>query len=632
MRVRKAALAAIAFGFLIVVATAGAGGVSTSSGPPGGVIVGQDYKHDVSAPLRDIFPVTPPSHEQEEQTPPKRPPLLHRDAPDWTVQGTEFANAMPSPILSFDGVPYPGVNCFCAPPDTNGEVGKTQYGQIVNTGYEVFDKATGAKVLGPLSIESVWSGFGGVCQSSGFGDPVLFYDQIANRWVISEFAGSSVPTDECIAVSKTSDATGSYNRYGFHLGSNFFDYPHFGVWPNAYYMSMNVFNSSGTAFLGPQPFAFDRAAMIAGTTATFVTTGITGGPSEDTYLPADLDGKTLPPAGAEESFVEWPGGGTYRIFHFHPDFAHPANTTFTLFASPPAAGFTVLCGNTRSCVPQGGTTSRLDAIADRLMFRLAYRNFGDHESLVGNYTVSSNSVAGIRWFELRSVSSGTPTVFQESTYQPDNKWRWMGSVAMDTKGDLALGFSRSSASIFPQIRYAGRLVTDPPNTLAQGETSLFDGTGSQIGTGNRWGDYSDITVDPVDDCTFWYTQEYYATNSSFNWRTRIGNFKFPGCGKAKIVVKKHLVPSTDPGTFDLLVGTKVVAAAVGDGGQGQRSVAPGTWSVSEQGANGTNLNNYSITIACKKNGNNDVSGPGPSIDVTVAAGDKEVCTITNTAT
>ncbi len=411
-------------------------------------------------------------------------------------------------------------------------MGLTQYVQIVNEGYQVFNKSTGASVLGPSGIATIWSGFGGVCQSNGDGDPVVLYDQIANRWVISQFAGVSVPTDECVAVSTTSDATGSYNRYAFHLGSNFFDYPKLSVWPDGYYMSMNVFNSSGTAFLGPQPFAFNRAAMLAGSAATFITTGTTGGSGEDSYLPADLDGSTLPPADTPATFVEFPGTGVYKVFHFHADFVVPGNTTFTLFATPPAAGFTMLCPTTRACVPQLGTTSKLDGIGDRLMHRLAYRIIGGVESVVGNFAVSSGGVAGIRWFELRNVSSGPVTVFQQSTYQPDTTWRWMGSAAMDKLGDIALGFSASSSSIFPQIRYAGRLATDPLNTLAQGEAHLFDGTGSQTGTSNRWGDYSALTIDPVDDCTFWYTQEYYSTTGSFNWRTRIGNFKFTQCGSS----------------------------------------------------------------------------------------------------
>jgi len=494
------------------------------------VVVGHSTHNDTSRPLRDMPQLPLTFREQREANENPRVNHSHKNVNDEAVQTAPITAAMPGTNLNFDGVPFPGVACNCAPPDTNGEVGATQYVQIVNEGYQVFNKSTGASQLGPSGIATLWQGFGGVCESAGNGDPVVLYDQIAGRWIISQFAGASVPTDECIAVSTSSDATGTYFRYAFHLGSNFFDYPHLGVWPDAYYMSMNVFNSSGTAFLGPQPFAFDRAKMLNGQPATFVTTGVTGGSSEEVYLPADFDGSMLPPAGAPATFVEFPGGGSYRTFHFHVDFATPANSSFTLFASPAAAGFTLLCSGTRSCVPESGTTSRLDGIGDRLMFRLSYRNFGDHESVVGNYTVSSGSVAGIRWFELRNVTSGPVSKFQESTYQPDSTWRWMGSAAMDGSGNIAIGYSASSGTIFPQIRYSGRLASDPLNTLSQGESTLFAGTGSQTGTSSRWGDYSDMTVDPVDDCTFWYTTEYYATTTSFNWRTRIGSFKFPGCG------------------------------------------------------------------------------------------------------
>src|SRR6185295_13397067 len=359
-------------------------------GKGGEVMVGASVRNDTSPPLRDMkqLPVGRKIEREANENPKIPSTLNHKDSADPVVQGANalmsFAGLnMPSPLLNFDGIFFPGVSCNCAPPDTDGEVGATQYVQMVNEGFQVFNKTTGASVLGPSGITTLWSGFGGVCQNNGSGDPVVMYDQIANRWVITQFAGVSVPTDECIAVSTTSDATGSYNRYAFHLGSNFFDYPHLGVWPDAYYMSMNVFNSAGTAFLGPQPFAFDRAKMLAGLPATFVTTGPTGGASEDSYLPADFDGSILPPAGAPATFVEFPGGGAYRLFHFHVDFATPANSSFTLFASPAAAGFTVLCGPTRSCVPQLGTTNRLDGIGDRLMFRLAYRNFGDHEAVVG---------------------------------------------------------------------------------------------------------------------------------------------------------------------------------------------------------------------------------------------------------
>ena len=504
--------------------------------PNNGVTVIQSYYNDVSPALRDMNPWPDQRLQQHEAA--ENPQIrtgFHRNAPDTVVQTQSLlgrlAPSIPAPILNFAGIKFPGVTCSCAPPDTNGEVGATQYVQMVNTGYQVFDKATGASVLGPNSILSLFSGFPGVCGTSGFGDPVVVYDQIANRWLISQFAGSSIPTDECIAVSTSSDATGTYNRYGFHTGSNFFDYEKISVWPDAYYMSANIFNSSGTAYLGPQAYAMDRTKMLAGQTATIIIMPVLGS-SFPPILPADLDGSTLPPPGAPNSFVLYPDTGTYRVYHFHVDFAVPTNSTFALFGTSPAAAFTILCDGFRNCVPELGQTSSnwLDAIADRLMFRLAYRNFGDHESLVGNFTVKSNNVGGVRWFELRNVTAGPVQTFQESTYQPDTTWRWMGSIAMDKAGNMGLGYSASDSTIFPQVRYTGRLSGDPLNTMPQGEATLFASTGAQTDTSNRWGDYSDMTVDPVDDCTFWYTQEYYDTTSSFNWRTRIGNFKFDSCG------------------------------------------------------------------------------------------------------
>ena len=510
-----------------------------------GVTVIHSYHNDVSPAMRDVeaWPEQRlQNHEAAEN--PKISTGLHKDRPDLVVEkGTllsQLAPSIPAPILNFAGISFPGVTCNCAPPDTNGEVGATQYVQMVNTGYQVFDKATGASVLGPNSIVSLWSGFGGVCQTSGFGDPVVVYDQIANRWLISEFAGGAIPTDECVAVSTTSDATGTYNRYAFHIGSNFFDYEKISVWPDGYYMSANIFNSSGTAYLGPQAYVMDRVKMLAGLPATLIAMPILG-PSFPPMLPADLDGSTLPPPGAPNSFVLWPDTGTYRVFHFHADFAVPANSTFALFGSSPAAAFTQLCPTTRDCIPALNASTagnKMDSLGDRLMFRLAYRNLGSHESLIGNFTVSvpTPTHGGIRWFELRGVTAGPVTTFQDSTYSPDATYRWMGSIAMDRDGDIAVGFSASDATIHPQIRYAGRLSTDPLNTLAQGEAHLFDGLGSQTDTVNRWGDYSDMTVDPVDDCTFWYTQEHYTTNSSFNWRTRIGSFKFASCGAASDTV------------------------------------------------------------------------------------------------
>ena len=282
-----------------------------------GIQFGHSYYHDVSPALRDLPAVWPPPAPNEDEEAheanlnPKLPLPLHVDVPDPVVEPSPLRSLLPNipaPILNFDGVPFPGVTCNCAPPDTNGAVGLTQYVQSVNKGYQVFNKTTGASVLGPTAIATIWTGVPGVCLSNSKGDPVVLYDHLANRWLISQFAGTSIPTDECIAISTTSDATGTYNRYAFHLGSNFFDYPHLGVWPDAYYMAMNIFNTAGTAFLGPQAFAFDRAAMIAGApTAAFVTPGITGG-ADRAFLPAQRSRRCADSTGRDrESFRLLPG-------------------------------------------------------------------------------------------------------------------------------------------------------------------------------------------------------------------------------------------------------------------------------------------------------------------------------------
>src|SRR6266446_1432712 len=536
------------------------------------------YHNDVSLPLREmaLLPL-PPAREHEGPENP-RIPFNHAgtDRLDPVVQN-KFLNSLtaniPSPILNFDGQSFPGSGCNCAPPDTNGYPGLTQYVQIVNKGYQVFDKFTGASILGPLPIQSIWTGFGGVC-TSGFGDPVVLYDKLADRWLVSQFAGSGIPTDQCIAISQTRDATGAYYRYAFHLGSNFFDYPKLATWPDAYYMADNVFNSSGTAYLGTQPFAFDRTKMLCGLAATMVTPGVVGVPanSEDPLIPSDIDGTVLPPPGAPNSFVEFPdlignNLGTYRMWHYHVDFAVPANSTFTIFAAPAAAPYTCLCGCGGNCVPEPGGNI-LDSLADRLMYRFAYRNFGTpsapNESSVCNFSVMGGAQAAPRWFELKNVTNGPVTINQEGTYAPaDGVWRWMGSVAMDHSGDLAVGFSASNATTDPQIRYAGRLSTDPLGTLAQGEAHLFDGTGYQTDTSSRWGDYSCLVADPVDDTTMFYTQEYYATNSSFNWRTRIGTFRINATQPLQNVSAKSELTHGSAGPFD--IDLPLYAGATGPG-------------------------------------------------------------------
>ena len=482
--------------------------------------------HDVSAPLRDLIQAAPQAPLTKHEAEPVRriplPPGLSPLAEDPVRQQT-VVPFTPVVGTSFEGLgsgQY-GFTVNSAPPDTNGTVGATQYVQWVNTSFAVFNKTTGALVAGPTAGNTLWSGFGGGCQTNNDGDPVVLYDKAAHRWIFSQFSVSTTPFLQCIAVSTTSDATGTYNRYSFQYG-NFDDYPKMGVWSDAYYETFNMFN--GNTFVGSDACAYNRAAMLAGTTATQVC--FQQGSSVGGLLPSDLDGNTAPPAGSPNYMVYF-GTNNLNLYKFHVDFATPSNSSFTGPTVIPVAAFSPLCSG-GTCVVQPGTTQRLDSLADRLMYRLAYRNFGTHESLVVNHSVVAGSSGGIRWYEIQNPS-GTPTVAQQSTFAPDASYRWMGSIAMDQAGDMAVGYSLSSSSLNPTIRYTGRVPTDPASTM-EAEVNVVTGTGSQTTGLSRWGDYSAMQVDPVDDCTFWYTQEYIKTNGTFNWNTRIANFKFPGCG------------------------------------------------------------------------------------------------------
>lgn len=487
--------------------------------------------NDVSPAVRDMPTVNQgPRRIQHEAEPARHIPLpanlKSATEPDMALQRTvPLAPTLHAPTsgLNFDGLGNGslGFTPNAAPPDTNGAVGATQYVQWVNESFAVFNKSTGALIAGPIAGNSLWSGFGGGCQTNNDGDPIVTYDKAANRWVFSQFSVSTTPFLQCVAVSTTSDATGTFNRYSFQY-SNFDDYPKMGVWSDAYYQTFNMF--SGNTFVGSDACAYNRTAMLNGQPATQIC--FQQGNSVGGLLPSDLDGSTAPPAGSP-NFMVFFGSNNLNLFKFHVDFATPANSTFTGPTVIPVAAFTPLC-NGGTCVPQPGTNQTLDSLADRLMYRLAYRNFGTHESLVVNHSVVAGSSGGVRWYELQNPN-GTVTLAQQSTFAPDSNFRWMGSIAMDQAGNMGLGYSISSSTTSPTVAFTGRLATDPANTM-QAETIVVSGTGSQTGGLNRWGDYSAMQIDPVDDCTFWYTQEYMKTTGSFNWNTRIANFKFPNCG------------------------------------------------------------------------------------------------------
>ncbi|MFL6016686.1 MAG: hypothetical protein ACJ74V_04035 [Gaiellaceae bacterium] len=484
--------------------------------------------HDVSPPLRDIAPAPISGKLKKDKEPKHGPPAPEPGGPDPVVQSSPGVAAAPALGVGVEGLgqgfsgPSGTFSVDSAPPDPNGAVGPNHFVEVVNESLAVFNKS-GGPVYGPVATNTLWSGFGGGCQSNDDGDATVAYDRLADRWIISQFSVGTTPFLQCVAVSRTGDPTGSYARYSYSYAS-FPDYPKLGVWPDAYYTTFNMFNASGTTFLGPQVCAYDRAKMIAAQAATqqCVTLSSTFG----SLVPSDLDGPTAPPAGRPNYLLSF-GTNALQVWKFHVDWTTPANTSMTGPTSLTTAAFSPACGG-GACIPQSGTSNKLDSLADRLMYRLAYRNFGDHESLVVNHSVTAGSSVGLRWYELRNPN-GNPTIFQQGTYAPDAAYRWMGSIAMDHAGNIGLGYSVSSSTTHPGIRYTGRLAGDALGAMTQGEGTVITGGGSQTGGLHRWGDYTSMSVDPSDDCTFWYTDEYVAANGSFNWHTRIGSFKFPNC-------------------------------------------------------------------------------------------------------
>jgi hypothetical protein len=492
-----------------------------------GPIILNEVKHDVSPAVRDMD-VAASDVDSDEDDPgvvpaPSMPQQQGGPTPgplDTALQLSAGPPLATTSGLNFDGQVAGSWN----EPDSNGAVGATQYIQWVNVAYSVYDKVTGGLIKGPISGSQLWKGFGGACQATNSGDPVAQYDKAAARWVMTQRAAPrGGPYYQCVAVSTTSDATGTFYRYAFQLPNDFPDYPKLGVWPDAYYVSINLMSPGSYSFIGPYVCAFDRNSMLSGAPATGQCFQLGG--SYSSLLPSDLDGLAAPPGGSPNYFVSL-GKNSLNIWQFHVDFGNPSNTTLSGPTNIAVAAFSEPC-RSGVCIPQNGTSEKLDALGDRLMYRLAYRNFGDHEALVATHSVVAGSSVGVRWYEIRSPGNH-PVVYQQETYAPDSSYRWLGSIAMDKAGDIAVGYSVSSPTMFPSISYTGRVPTDTLGTM-EAEASIMDGSGSETPSIGRWGDYSSLSVDPVDDCTFWYTNEYLRTNGDRNWRTRIASFKFNGC-------------------------------------------------------------------------------------------------------
>jgi len=445
--------------------------ISTLANNP---LVVHELKNDVSQPLRNLtFASQSGGLQQGQATLPARAPFTSSQAdpvaqvPSNTPLGVHVG-------LNFDGItaletvasggPF-------VPPDTNGAVGATQFVQWVNVTFEVLDKGTGATVMGPTPGNAFWQGFGGPCETRNDGDIIIQYDKMANRWIAAQPVFVA-PFMYCLAVSTTPDATGSYNRYAFPI-ANFPDYPKLGVWPDAYYATFNVFTQH---FLGAMACAYDRTNMLAGNPATAICFQEPSNVSS--LLPSDLDGKTLPPTGAPNFMLGLADATDLYFFRFHVDFSDPNSSSLAGPVLIPVAPFSEICNRSTNlaCIPEPAPGQKVDAISDRLMYRLAYRNFGDHEALVANHTVAGGPLAAVRWYEIRNPNT-TPFVFQEGTvFTPDTNF-WMGSIAMDKAGDIALGFSASSTSLDPSVEIVGRVPTDPPGSM---EAPIMVGVGTGV--------------------------------------------------------------------------------------------------------------------------------------------------------
>jgi len=462
------------------------------------------------------------------------------------------------PIQSFEGVsnadngPDPVL-----PPDAEGDVGRSAYVQWANTSLAVYNKH-GLRLFGPLAGSELWRGFGEgpsdppaarLCESTNRGDPVVLYDQLADRWLLSQFAWRSSgrakepPFVQCFAISATPDPLGPYHRYAFQVPDDFLnDYAKVGLWPTAYVVTDIATQPSNEKAIGSGVFALERSQMLQGESARAVYVMMLRAPP---LLPGDLDGGAAPPAGGTPRALGPPllvgvdddAVGAPRdaleLWRFAPNFAAPEQSSVTgpqLLGTEP---FSNPCG-TASCISvrQPGTGLQLDSLSDRLMFRAEVRRLPGFDAVALTHTVKADDSgrAGLRWYELVSTD-GTYAIARQGTYAPtsDLDDRWLGSIAIDRAGNLGLGFSLAGPYLHPSIGYTG--ISASAGTADTGDARLVVGGRVQSGV-DRWGDYSSLTVDPVDGCTFWLTNEYYALDapSGDSWRTRIGSFRFPGCG------------------------------------------------------------------------------------------------------
>lgn len=568
-------------------------------------------RNDTSAPLSS-FQRSAPSTSAVRGTSDLSPSVKGRGtSQNGTVSGLalptpNLPQQAPAPAQSFDGLSNADntrvIGGRVLPPDTVGAVGTAAYMQAVNLVVGIYNKTTGAPMMAPVALDSFWANFGPECRS-GSGDPIVLFDHLANRFLISQMRfpilsgsapegaaadddligsdgeaneggdGSLPPisheTDagpavlagneayECIAVSQTADPTGAYYRYAFKIANDRLnDYPKLGIWPDGYYMTFNMFTDR-FEFTGIKVAAAERASMLVGRPARLVLKDIPVENGDGSFnfsaVPSTLAGSSPPPGTANTIVMladrDFHGFATdnLRLWDFKVNWANPKASKLQSPSDLPVAALDGnLCNFSRQCIPQAGTTNRLDPSAGRIMLSAQYRTFQGHGSLLLNHTVDATgtNVAGVRWYELRAPGHSTNWgVYQQGTFMDAGLHTWMASIGMNKLGEIGMGYSTSSSSTFPAIAYTMRAPGDELGRLDTGRTLIASAKPqyypSRASTAARWGDYSALTVDPTDDCTFWYTNEYYGVDSpisisrgfpsSIGWKTRIGSFRSPSC-------------------------------------------------------------------------------------------------------
>ncbi len=527
-------------------------------------------RFDVSPPMRDIIRNLPPAPTVPEHEGGYIPNIFIKpdgrvntwQVPDYSHMQTA-PTGTPAPALgaSYNGIGNPTACGGCIPPDTNGDVSDQHYIQWVNNKWAIYSKTTGAVVQAPTAGNSFFAGFGGKCQTTNEGDPIALWDAQAKRWVMSQFV-TTAPFAQCVAVSVTSDPLGAYYRYEFNW-PNFGDYPHMGVWTeenhrqNAYLLTTHEFSGS---FVGAALIAMDRDKMLVGDPSAAMVRF--GGYEAYGVQAIHLIGPNEAPGGTCPTFVHFDfEASNYRFWDMCLNWTTPASSTISAPNTVASEPFFPFFDSVPT--PAGGT-NYLDSFGSNTMYRATARAFSKDAptriSLVLNHVVQGSSLqSGIKWvqFNLKPAvepvgvtdrifgdgyeGSPLPVVVPQTvmtkervddgTYAPDGDYRWMGGIAIDASGNIGLGFSKSSAILNPQVQYTARHATDAPGTMRDEQTcSAGIANGAQTDSAGRWGDYSSMSVDPVDQCTFYFTTEYYATSSARNFSTRICSFTFPDCG------------------------------------------------------------------------------------------------------